>query len=218
MQMMIDIKTVTTGIMTSGIVLMIIMTNLQYNWSERRGKRKLLLPLLLSVVFLPQCHFRCVIYFPHMIILFSHLLLHLPCAQLFLQHLAHWYPLHLLFTLALSPLSWLQTNTSFGRPSFLLALCQLKGLVSCKASPFECSILRVGGLAPSPSFWTSLLRPRILLCLTPVLMSSPSHHWMTLLEAIGMTSCSALLDPLGNICPEWSSIFPASRVSSFPLV
>ena len=92
----------------------------------------------------------------------------------------------------LSPLSWLRTNTSPGRHTFyLLSRCP-KGLVSCTASSFVCDIHGVGGPAPSLSFQTSLLRPRILQRLTPFSMNSPSRHWMTLLEVIRMNSCSAL--------------------------
>ena len=63
---------------------------------------------------------------------------------------------------------------------------------ACAASLFMCGIHGVGVPSPFLSFWTSLPRPRFLLCLTSVSMSSPSHHWMTFLEAIRINSFSAI--------------------------
>ena len=92
----------------------------------------------------------------------------------------------------LSILSWPQISTSPGRPPFCLLSCRPKGLVTCTASPIVFSILGVERPASSLSFLTSMPRPRILLCLTHRLMSSPFHPWLILWTVIKMNSCSTL--------------------------
>ena len=83
-------------------------------------------------------------------------------------------------------LNWPLTSISPGR-----CPCLLLQAKSCTAFPFVFIILWVGNSAPFHFFLTSLQRPKIILCLALVLMSSQSRPWMTLWMVTGMNSCCA---------------------------
>ena len=122
------------------------------------------------------------------------------------------------FGVLFSLLSWPLTNITPGKHPFCFLLCQSRGLVSCTASPFVFIILGGGDPAHLRFFLISLLRRKILLCLTLVLMSSWSSPWMTLWTVTEMNSCFAPSEFLRSIFIGWSSIVLISRVSSCPLV